>query len=64
MSGKEAIKKLIKIDPKITAIVSSGYSNNPVMANYKAYGFSGVVEKPYSVQDLGKVLKKIKRNKK
>lgn len=64
MSGKEAIKKLIKIDPKITAIVSSGYSNNPVMANYKAYGFSGVVEKPYSVQDLGKVLKKIKNNSK
>jgi PAS domain S-box-containing protein len=64
MSGKEAIKELIKIDPKITAIVSSGYSNNPIMANYKAYGFSGVVEKPYSVQDLGKVLKKIKRNKK
>jgi PAS domain S-box-containing protein len=59
VGGKEVIKKLLRIDPDIKAIVSSGYSNDPIMANYLDYGFSAVLVKPYRPQDLGKVLKEL-----
>ncbi len=52
MGGKAAIKELLKIDPEINAIVSSGYSENPVMANYKKHGFKGVLKKPYTMEDI------------
>ena len=61
MGGKEAIKEITKIDPKVKAIVSSGYSNDPVMSNFREYGFSGAVMKPYRIGELseqiGKVIK-------
>jgi len=50
--GEETIKKLLRIDPEITAIVSSGYSNSPVMSDYKEYGFSAVICKPYKYDEL------------
>jgi PAS domain S-box-containing protein len=58
MGGKETVAALKKIDPGVKAIVSSGYSDNPVMANYKEYGFSGVLTKPYAIEDVIKVLTK------
>ncbi|MEA3438338.1 MAG: ATP-binding protein [Thermodesulfobacteriota bacterium] len=61
MGGKEAIKKLIEIDPKIKAIVSSGYSNSPVMTGYKDYGFIGVIAKPYNINELSKKLNEVLR---
>ncbi|MGA1869387.1 MAG: PAS domain S-box protein [bacterium] len=59
MGGKEVIKKLREIDPEVKAIVSSGYSHNPVMSNYKHYGFSGVVVKPYEIAELSSVLNRV-----
>ncbi len=59
MGGKEAIKKLIAIDPHVKAIVSSGYANDPVMANFRQYGFRGVSPKPYQIADLSKVLQNV-----
>ncbi len=56
MGGKETIVKLKEIDPNVKGIVSSGYSTDPVMANYEDYGFCGVVSKPYMVEDLNRVL--------
>ncbi|MBE9528013.1 MAG: PAS domain S-box protein [Proteobacteria bacterium] len=56
MGGREAIKRLLEIDPDVQAIVSSGYSNDPVMAQYARYGFSGVLAKPYMTGSLSKVL--------
>ena len=52
MGGKEAITELLKINPDILAVVSSGYSNDPIMAQYKEYGFSGVIAKPYRASEL------------
>lgn len=59
MGGRDTIKELRMIDPNVRAIVSSGYSNDPVMAEYESFGFSGFVLKPYSMKQLASVLEKI-----
>jgi PAS domain S-box-containing protein len=59
MGGVETIKKLLEIDPAVKAIVSSGYSNDPVMANFSEYGFAEVVPKPYEIQKVGEVVRKV-----
>ncbi len=59
MGGKRAIEAIRKIDPSVKAVVSSGYSNDPVMANYREYGFSGVVVKPFRFDELAEVLSKL-----
>lgn len=62
MGGAEAILELSEIDPKVKAIVSSGYSNDPIMANYKDYGFCAVIPKPFTIADIKEILIKILRN--
>jgi PAS domain S-box-containing protein len=59
MGGKEAIRQLREIDPQVRAIVSSGYSNDPVMAEFRGHGFLGVVAKPYEVRELARVLRDV-----
>jgi DNA-binding NarL/FixJ family response regulator len=59
MGGKEAVKKLIEIDPKVKAIVASGYSGDPVMADFGAHGFSGVITKPFDLQTLSRTLRTV-----
>jgi len=59
MGGEEAIQKLREIDPEVKAIVSSGYSNDPMMSEYKKYGFSGMVAKPYAIKELSEALYKV-----
>jgi CheY-like chemotaxis protein len=56
MGGKEAIQKLRTLDPCVKAIVSSGYSQDAIMANYRDYGFVAVITKPYKITDLGAIL--------
>ena len=57
IGGREAIARLREIDPNVKAIVSSGYSSDPVLANYRAHSFCGVVAKPYRFDDFGRVLR-------
>lgn len=56
MGGKETLRQLSALDPNVRAIVSSGYSNDPVMADHASYGFCGAVKKPYLVQEMSQVL--------
>ncbi|MBI5249579.1 MAG: PAS domain S-box protein [Desulfomonile tiedjei] len=59
MGGIEVVKALREVDPDIKAIVSSGYSSDPVMADHRKHLFQGVVSKPYTVRELSQVLKRV-----
>lgn len=59
MGGQEALTSLLAINPEIKAIVSSGYANDPIVADYQKYGFAGVVIKPYKFDELSKILTKV-----
>ena len=59
MGGKETMKRLLEIDSEVVGIVSSGYCNDPILAHYREYGFSGVVAKPYNMEELGKALQEL-----
>jgi two-component system cell cycle sensor histidine kinase/response regulator CckA len=54
--GKEAIVKLLKVDKNARAIVASGYSDDPVLADYRRYGFVGMLAKPFRFEDLVQVV--------
>ena len=56
MGGKETIQHLRSLDPHIKAIVTSGYSDDPIMSDFQKYGFQGILVKPYKIFDLAKIL--------
>ncbi len=56
MGGKDAIAALLDFDPKVRAVVSSGYSNDPIMSNYRDFGFKAVLTKPYKISEMQSVL--------
>jgi CheY-like chemotaxis protein len=56
MGGRETLSRLRELDPGVKAIVSSGYASGTVMSDFRSYGFSGVLSKPYSLKDLIRVL--------
>ncbi|MFH2122007.1 MAG: PAS domain S-box protein [Pseudomonadota bacterium] len=56
MGGKETITALLAIDHTAKAVVSSGYANDPIMANYQEYGFCGVLSKPFKIDELNNVI--------
>jgi two-component system cell cycle sensor histidine kinase/response regulator CckA len=59
MGGEDTLKKLREVNPKVKAIVSSGYSEDPVMSEYKKHGFNAIVSKPYQYEDLCEVIRKV-----
>jgi CheY-like chemotaxis protein len=54
--GKEAAERILSVFRTACLIVSSGYSNDPIMSNYQEYGFSGVIAKPYDIHEVETVL--------
>lgn len=58
--GKEAARLILDIDPKACLIVSSGYSNDPVMADFADYGFSATMVKPYRISKVAEVMNRLK----
>jgi PAS domain S-box-containing protein len=59
MGGRETIQRLMEIDPEVRVIVSSGYSDDPIMADFSRYGFKGAIAKPYKTKELSEVLHRV-----
>ena len=59
MGGKDAVKAIHQVNPQAKVIVSSGYSNDPIMANYRDYGFCAAISKPYQRENLLKVVEQV-----
>ena len=59
MGGREALHGILAINPKVKAIVSNGYVDETMIQEYEGYGFSGFVAKPYSFEQLQKVIKDV-----
>ena len=59
IGGNEAISELLKFNPKVKCIISSGYANNPVIVNFRHYGFKGIIIKPYSQEKLLRILNQV-----
>lgn len=62
MGGRETMEKLLKVDPHITALVSSGSTKDPAVVEYKRYGFAGALTKPYTAEKLKAVLNRLRPN--
>lgn len=59
MGGRETMEKLLKLDPDVKGIIVSGYSTDVIISEYKKYGFKEAVLKPFRMDELSSVLKKI-----
>lgn len=59
MGGREAMAELLKVDPQARGVVCSGYANDPVMADFKSYGFKANCAKPFQFGDLSQVVKRV-----
>jgi len=56
MGGKEAVQKILEVNPSARVIVSSGYANDPIMSNCHEYGFVATVQKPFQMSELAWVV--------
>ena len=56
MGGQEAIRALLRIDPTVKAIVTSGYANDPVVLEHERHGFKGALKKPFNTGELHEVV--------
>lgn len=59
IGGKESMRRILEIDSQAIGIVSSGYSQDPVLAHFEKYGFKGILNKPYTFDHLKELLTKI-----
>jgi signal transduction histidine kinase/ABC-type amino acid transport substrate-binding protein/ActR/RegA family two-component response regulator len=59
MTGLDILKEMQRIDPKVKAIVASGFSNQQILSNYKEFGFIGVLKKPFTIQTLKEQLESL-----
>jgi len=56
MGGKEAVREILAINPAAKVVVSSGYSNDPIMANFADYGFCAALVKPYQLKEFTRLI--------
>jgi two-component system, cell cycle sensor histidine kinase and response regulator CckA len=56
MGGKEALARMLTLDPKVRAIASSGYSHDPIMSDFRGHGFVAVLPKPYDGNQIQQVV--------
>ena len=60
MGGKETVGEILAVDPNAKVVVSSGYSNDPIMVQCKEYGFSAAIAKPFDLQSLKKIIESLR----
>ena len=59
LGGKETIELLRNVDPAVKAVISSGYTNDPVVQDFSHYGFSERLTKPYNIHEMKNLLEKV-----
>ncbi|OPY13005.1 MAG: Blue-light-activated protein [Syntrophus sp. PtaB.Bin001] len=59
MGGKVAVQKMSEIDPDVKAIITTGYSNDPVVQSFRDYGFKGAITKPFTLMTLRTVVRDV-----
>jgi PAS domain S-box-containing protein len=59
IGGKEVLREILSVDPAVRAIISSGYTDDPVLSNYVSFGFKAAITKPYNIDQLREVLKEV-----
>ncbi|MBF0560315.1 MAG: hypothetical protein HQL08_16215, partial [Nitrospirae bacterium] len=59
IGGREAVGKILEIDPEAKVIASSGYSTDRVMSDYRKFGFSGVISKPYRIEQMSETITRV-----
>ena len=59
MGAKHTLETLRKLDPDVNALLSSGYTTDQTMTNYKKFGFRATVKKPYRLEELSEVLHRL-----
>jgi len=59
MGGEEASQKILALDPGACLAISSGYSDDPVMADYKRHGLKGIIPKPYRMAEFKETVQKL-----
>ena len=59
MGGRDTMDNLLKLNPQVNAVVASGYSNDDTLANFRNYGFKGILQKPFMISELSSVLSSI-----
>ncbi|MBU0676117.1 MAG: PAS domain S-box protein [Proteobacteria bacterium] len=59
MGGEETIRRLLAMNPEVVVVVSSGYADSPILANYREYGFKAILSKPYTLKNLESVIQAV-----
>jgi CheY-like chemotaxis protein len=59
MGGKEAFEKLRKVDPTVKVVISSGFTDDPMMAEFAKFGLDGILAKPYRINDIKVLLERM-----
>lgn len=59
MGGRETMERLLRLDPRVKALISSGYTNDPIIARHREFGFAGAITKPYRARDLKELLEHV-----
>ena len=59
LGGRETMDELLRIDPGVKAIISTGYTNNPIITQHSDFGFAGAITKPYKAKDLKELLERV-----
>jgi len=59
MGGIPTMAQLLSIDPHVKAVISTGYSADPILENYRLYGFKGALPKPYTIKDMAHMIRRV-----